>query len=356
VGGSVQISLWLAEEHPCSDRTVRAGRLFAEKSERVDLWDGGCSAEVDASGAEVSGRSFLEALRGRGRLSPWREGGGTRDFLLYLNGHGGDGYFKFRDSDEVSADMIADALAESWRRGLFSRAWLILDTCQAATLFDAMDRRGIPGLTHLSTSDKGLSSYAADYSSADAVALADGFIATVGRHLARLGAANATLRQLVDLAPARLVLSQVVTGGSSGSKGGDIGSVDQTRNASAAAPLPLAPFLTARFPGIVVIPAPRGGTGGAGPADWWPQRVGRREGRREEGGLEGGVGRLDDALTIRAGRGEDVLVGRAGLQRFIRTYLPVVVEAVVAAAFLWIAVHSVEGPCGSPRHAGVVVE
>lgn len=44
------------------------------------------------------------------------------DLIIYLNGHGGEGFFKFRDDVEVTAEqlgaaLVSGAVAGAWRRG-----------------------------------------------------------------------------------------------------------------------------------------------------------------------------------------------------------------------------------------------
>jgi hypothetical protein len=186
----------------------------------------------------------LEALAGRGAHSPWRRAGPTRDFFLYLNGHGGDGYFKFRDAEEVSADAVAAALRAAWESGAFERAFVILDTCQAVTLFEAIEKRGVPNVTHLSTSDRDESSYAAQMSMRDLVPLSDGFIGTTAPVLGPLARKPASsLADLVRACPRERVLSQVVTGHSDGGKPG-------VRDNATANALPLRPFLTASWANV----------------------------------------------------------------------------------------------------------
>jgi len=50
--------------------------------------------------------------------------------LLYLSGHGGDGFFKFHDSQELSAEFLADTIREMHLRGRFKRMLVVADTCK----------------------------------------------------------------------------------------------------------------------------------------------------------------------------------------------------------------------------------
>lgn len=36
--------------------------------------------------------------------------------LIYLTGHGGDGFLKFQDSEEITSQELADALEQMWQK------------------------------------------------------------------------------------------------------------------------------------------------------------------------------------------------------------------------------------------------
>jgi GPI-anchor transamidase subunit K len=36
--------------------------------------------------------------------------------LVYLTGHGGDGFLKFQDSEEITSQELADALEQMWEK------------------------------------------------------------------------------------------------------------------------------------------------------------------------------------------------------------------------------------------------
>lgn len=38
------------------------------------------------------------------------------NILIYLTGHGGDGFLKFQDSEEVTSQELADALEQMWQK------------------------------------------------------------------------------------------------------------------------------------------------------------------------------------------------------------------------------------------------
>lgn len=36
--------------------------------------------------------------------------------LIYLTGHGGDGFLKFQDSEEITSQELADAVEQMWEK------------------------------------------------------------------------------------------------------------------------------------------------------------------------------------------------------------------------------------------------
>ena len=59
-------------------------------------------------------------------------------------GHGGDGFIKFRDIEELSSEDLAEAVLQAAANKRFARAMLIADTCQAGTLFEGVWGLNIP--------------------------------------------------------------------------------------------------------------------------------------------------------------------------------------------------------------------
>ena len=58
---------------------------------------------------------------------------------VYLTGHGGNGFLKFQDREELTAGQLAAAVA----RARFRRLLLAVDTCQAASLPAALSTPGV---------------------------------------------------------------------------------------------------------------------------------------------------------------------------------------------------------------------
>ena len=65
------------------------------------------------------------------------------NILVYLSGHGGSGFLKFQDAEEMNAQEIADALKQMELRHRYHRILLIVDTCRASPLFSKIQSRNV---------------------------------------------------------------------------------------------------------------------------------------------------------------------------------------------------------------------
>merc|ERR1712241_765535 len=50
-------------------------------------------------------------------------------------GHGGDGFLKFQDSEEVTNIELADEFEQMWSKRRYHEIFFMIDTCQAASMF-----------------------------------------------------------------------------------------------------------------------------------------------------------------------------------------------------------------------------
>jgi phosphatidylinositol glycan class K len=210
------IALFLPEEHACDARNAGAGARgtvhAAEGGPSGSAPGGGllpgggaCAApaEVDFSGAEASAEALLRLLAGRrpvgapggGGLPALGGGGGSgrapARLLLLLTGHGGDGYLKFHDRDELSYEDLAAALRDAHDAGRVGELLVVADTCQAASVAAALRAAGLPRAAVVVSSAVGENSYSAGLDDALAVPLVDAFSRGVDGVLRRAAAAGA---------------------------------------------------------------------------------------------------------------------------------------------------------------------
>ncbi|XP_045461217.1 putative GPI-anchor transamidase [Harmonia axyridis] len=133
-----QIILMIADDMPCNPRNPRPATVFNNANQHINVY--GDDVEVDYRGYEVTVENFVRLLTGR--LPPGTprskqlltdEGS---NILIYLTGHGGDGFLKFQDSEEITSQEMADALEQMWQKQRYNEIFFMLDTCQAASMYE----------------------------------------------------------------------------------------------------------------------------------------------------------------------------------------------------------------------------
>jgi hypothetical protein len=92
--------------------------------------------------------------------------------LLFLSGHGGDGFLKFRDVSNVQSHDLSDALETMRTQRRFNEMLVLVDTCQAATIPEPFLT---PRVTSISSSLRGENSYGISHDSFIGQTLLDRF-------------------------------------------------------------------------------------------------------------------------------------------------------------------------------------
>lgn len=133
-----QIILMIADDMACNPRNPRPATVYNNANQFINVY--GDDVEVDYRGYEVTVDNFVRLLTGR--LPP----GSPRskqllsdegsNILLYLTGHGGDGFLKFQDSEEITSQELADALEQMWQKRRYNEVFFMIDTCQAASMYE----------------------------------------------------------------------------------------------------------------------------------------------------------------------------------------------------------------------------
>ncbi|CAB3365404.1 Hypothetical predicted protein [Cloeon dipterum] len=133
-----QIILMVADDMACNPRNPRPATVFNNANQHINVY--GDDVEVDYRGYEVTVENFVRLLTGR--LPPGTprskqlltdEGSNV---LVYLTGHGGDGFLKFQDSEEITSQELADALEQMWEKRRYHEIFFMIDTCQAASMYE----------------------------------------------------------------------------------------------------------------------------------------------------------------------------------------------------------------------------
>ncbi|GAB2233924.1 hypothetical protein Drorol1_Dr00003154 [Drosera rotundifolia] len=169
-----RIILMLADDMACNVRNKYPAQVFNNENHRLNLY--GDNVEVDYRGYEVTVENFLRVLTGRHenavpRTKRLLSDEGSR-VLLYMTGHGGDEFLKFQDSEELQSHDLADAVKQMKEKHRFKELLIMVDTCQAATLFSQLDS---PGVLAIGSSMKGENSYSHHLDSDVGVSVVDRF-------------------------------------------------------------------------------------------------------------------------------------------------------------------------------------
>ncbi|XP_057431429.1 uncharacterized protein LOC130724251 [Lotus japonicus] len=169
-----RIILMLADDMACNTRNKYPAQVFNNENHKLNLY--GDNVEVDYRGYEVTVENFLRVLTGRHETAVPRSKRLLSDegshILLYMTGHGGDEFLKFQDSEELQSHDLADAVKQMKEKRRFKELLIMVDTCQASTLFSQLQS---PGVLTIGSSMKGENSYSHHLDSDVGVSVVDRF-------------------------------------------------------------------------------------------------------------------------------------------------------------------------------------
>ncbi|KAK7584166.1 hypothetical protein V9T40_005129 [Parthenolecanium corni] len=133
-----QIILMIADDMACNPRNPRPATVFNNADQQLNVY--GDDVEVDYRGYEVTVENFVRLLTSRLPPETPRSKQLLTDegsnILIYLTGHGGDGFLKFQDSEEITSQELADALEQMWQKRKYHEIFFMIDTCQAASMYE----------------------------------------------------------------------------------------------------------------------------------------------------------------------------------------------------------------------------
>lgn len=140
------IILMLPEEMACDPRNPFVSTVFDEVYRNENLYSE--DVEVDYRGLEVNVENFLRLITARHVSNSLPRSkrlltDSDSNVLIYMSGHGGDGFLKFQDNEEVPSRDLADAFEQMYQQGRFKQLFFMVDTCQAATLGEAFYTKNV---------------------------------------------------------------------------------------------------------------------------------------------------------------------------------------------------------------------
>ncbi|TNV76607.1 hypothetical protein FGO68_gene15958 [Halteria grandinella] len=140
-----RIILMLPENHACNPRNAFPGTLHFEIDTRENLY---CDdIEIDYKGDDLTYETILNLIRGRYDQgfpqSKRLQGNNKAKLFIYMNGHGGENFFKIQDTEVVHSEDFAKVFNEMAEKDMYEEVLLLLDTCEAMSLFDQVDAPNI---------------------------------------------------------------------------------------------------------------------------------------------------------------------------------------------------------------------
>lgn len=204
-----QIILMLADDMPCNPRNPRPGTVYNNANQHINLY--GEDVEVDYRGYEVTVESFIRVMTGRvppatSRLKRLLSNAQS-NILVYLTGHGGDGFLKFQDAEEITNVDLADAVEQMWQKRRYNEMLLIVDTCQAASMYQKLYS---PNVIATGSSLVGEDSLSHHVDRSIGVYIIDRYTYYVLEFLERVTpGSNHTLQEFLESCPPHLCISTV---------------------------------------------------------------------------------------------------------------------------------------------------
>lgn len=153
--------------------------------------------------------NFLRVLTGRVPPSTPRSkrllSDDRSNILIYMTGHGGNGFLKFQDSEEITNIELADAFEQMWQKRRYNELLFIIDTCQGASMYE---RFYSPNIMALASSQVGEDSLSHQPDPAIGVHLMDRYTFYVLEFLEEINPASQTnMNDLFQVCPKSLCVS-----------------------------------------------------------------------------------------------------------------------------------------------------
>ncbi|XP_055979520.1 GPI-anchor transamidase [Sorex fumeus] len=201
------IVLMLADDMACNPRNPKPATVFSHKNMELNVY--GDDVEVDYRSYEVTVENFLRVLTGRVPPSTPRSkrllSDDRSNILIYMTGHGGNGFLKFQDSEEITNIELADAFEQMWQKRRYNELLFIIDTCQGASMYE---RFYSPNIMALASSQVGEDSLSHQPDPAIGVHLMDRYTYYVLEFLEEINPASQTnMNDLFQVCPKSLCVS-----------------------------------------------------------------------------------------------------------------------------------------------------
>jgi len=203
------IILMSADDMACNPRNVKPGTVYNNAHQHINVY--GDDVEVDYRGYEVTVENFIRVLTGRHESSVSRTkrllSDDRSNVLVYMTGHGGDGFLKFQDAEEIVNKELADAFEQMWQKRRYHELLFIIDTCQAVSMYQEFYS---PNILAIGSSQVGEDSLSHHVDPNIGVYIIDRFTYYALEYLERVTPnGKSTLAEFFKCCPKRLCISTV---------------------------------------------------------------------------------------------------------------------------------------------------
>ena len=134
------IILMTTDTTPCNARNPMPTQVY-DGTHSENLNQG--YLEIDYRGNEVTPEAIVRVLTDRHPahtpLSKRLRSGPDSNVLVFMNGHGGNGYLKVQDTMVLLTPELTQAVTEMREKRRFKELLVVVDTCQAFSLFSQLD-------------------------------------------------------------------------------------------------------------------------------------------------------------------------------------------------------------------------
>jgi GPI-anchor transamidase subunit K len=133
-----RILLFLSDTVACNPRNLMPGTVYnnGSASRRTNLYR--CDTQVDFSGYAVNTHTFLSVLQGRFDAAQPQSrrlmSDANSNLLVYLTGHGGEGFLKFQDTSYLYTEEIGTMFTLLYAQRMYHKALFVVETCHAESL------------------------------------------------------------------------------------------------------------------------------------------------------------------------------------------------------------------------------
>ncbi|CUG88458.1 GPI-anchored transamidase, putative [Bodo saltans] len=133
-----RILLFLSDTVACNPRNLIPGTVYnnGSTSRRTNLYR--CDTQVDFSGYAVNTHTFLSVVQGRFDATQPQSrrlmSDANSNLLVYLTGHGGEGFLKFQDTSYLYSEEIGVMFTLLFAQRMYRKALFVVETCHAESL------------------------------------------------------------------------------------------------------------------------------------------------------------------------------------------------------------------------------